>query len=57
LLAASVGVRGQPDRSDLYAARIERDARRHLGEARFAEVTREGTQADWTQLVEVTLTS
>jgi len=57
LLAASVGVRGQPDRSDLDAARIERDARRHLGEARFAEVTREGTQADWTQLVEVTLTS
>jgi len=57
LLAASVGVRGLPDRSRPDAARIERDARRHLGEARFAEVTREGTQADWTQLVEVTLTS
>jgi hypothetical protein len=55
LLAASVGVRGLPDLSHPDAARIERDARRHLGEARFAEVTREGTQADWSQLVEVTL--
>ncbi len=57
LLAASVGVRGHPDRSDPDAARIERDARRHLGEARFAEVTREGTQTSWSQLVEVTLAS
>ena len=57
LLAASVGVRGRPDRSDPDAARIERDARRHLGEARFAEVTQEGTQTSWSQLVEVTLAS
>jgi tetratricopeptide (TPR) repeat protein len=57
LLAASVGVRGLPDRSHPDAARIERDARRHLGEARFAEVTQEGTQANWSQLVEVTLAS
>jgi len=57
LLAASVGVRGLPDRSDPDAARIERDARRHLGEARFAEVTQEGTQTSWSQLVEVTLAS
>jgi hypothetical protein len=57
LLAASVGVRGLPDRSDPDAARIERDARRHLGEARFAEVTREGAQTSWSQLVEVTLAS
>ena len=57
LLAASVGVRGLPDRSHPDAARIERDARRHLGEARFAEVTREGTQTSWSQLVEVTLAS
>ena len=57
LLAASVGVRGLPDRSRPDAARIERDARRHLGDARFAEVTREDTQTSWSQLVEVTLAS
>ncbi|MGP4019094.1 BTAD domain-containing putative transcriptional regulator [Saccharopolyspora sp. 5N708] len=57
LLAASVGVRGLPDRSHPDAARIERDARRHLGEARFAEVTQEGTQTSWSELVEVTLAS
>ena len=57
LLAASVGVRGLPDRSHPDAARIEQAARRHLGEARFAEVTREGTQTSWSQLVEVTLAS
>ncbi len=57
LLAASVGVRGLPDRSQPDAARIERTARRHLGEARFAEVTQEGTQTSWSQLVEDTLAS
>jgi predicted ATPase/DNA-binding SARP family transcriptional activator len=57
LLAASVGVRGLPDRSHPDAARIEQAAQRHLGEARFAEVTREGTQASWSELVEVTLAS
>lgn len=57
LLAASVGVRGLPDRANPDAARIERDARRHLGETRFAEVTQEGTQRSWSQLVEVTLAS
>ncbi|MFD4181155.1 BTAD domain-containing putative transcriptional regulator [Rhodococcus sp. NPDC058514] len=57
LLAASVGVRGLPDRSRPDAARIEQNARRHLGEARFAEVTQEGTQASWSQLIEVTLAS
>jgi len=55
LLAASVGVRGLPDRSHPDAARIERDARRRLGEARFAEATREGAQTSWSELVEVTL--
>jgi predicted ATPase/DNA-binding SARP family transcriptional activator len=55
LLAASVGVRGQPDHSNPDAARIEQAARRHLGEARFAEMTLEGTQASWPELVEVTL--
>jgi predicted ATPase len=57
LLAASVGVRGQPDRSRPDIAGIEQAAQRHLGEARFAEVTREGTQASWSELVEVTLAS
>jgi predicted ATPase/DNA-binding SARP family transcriptional activator len=57
LLAASVGVRGLPDRSHPDAARIEQAARRHLGEVRFAEVTQEGTQTSWSQLVEVTLAS
>ena len=55
LLAASDGVRGLPDRASPDTARIERDARRHLGEARFAEVTREGTQTNSSELVEVTL--
>ena len=57
LLAASVAVRGLPDRSHPDAARIEQAAQRHLGEARFAEVTLEGTQASWSELVEVTLAS
>ncbi len=57
LLAASVVVRGQPDRSHPDAARIEQAAQRHLGEARFAEVALEGTQANWPELVEVTLAS
>jgi predicted ATPase/DNA-binding SARP family transcriptional activator len=55
LLAASTAVRGLPDRSHPDATRIERETRRHLGDARFAEVTREGTQASWSQLAEVTL--
>jgi ATP/maltotriose-dependent transcriptional regulator MalT len=57
LLAASDGVRGLPDRSNPDAVRIEQAARRHLGEARFAEVTQEGRQSGWSQLVEVTLAS
>ena len=57
LLAASVGLRGLPDRSQSDATRIEQDARRHLGEARFAEVTQEGTQTSYSQLVEATLAS
>ena len=57
LLAASVGVRGLPDRSHPDAARIERDTRRRLGETVFAEATREGRQRDWRELVEVTLAS
>ena len=55
LLAASAGVRGLPDRSNPDATRIERAARRRLGEARFAEATREGVQANWPELVAVVL--
>jgi tetratricopeptide (TPR) repeat protein len=55
LLAASVDVRGLPDRSHPDAARIEQDARRHLGDTRFAELASEGTQESWSHLVEVTL--
>ncbi|WP_426247546.1 BTAD domain-containing putative transcriptional regulator [Nocardioides sp. LHG3406-4] len=57
LLAASVGVRGLPDRSHPDVARIEQVLRDRLGEARFAQLTEEGTQASWPQLAEVTLTS
>jgi hypothetical protein len=55
LLAASVGVRGLPDRSYPDEARIEQAVRRHLGDARFAEGAREGTETGWAELVEVTL--
>ncbi|GAB7035830.1 BTAD domain-containing putative transcriptional regulator [Streptomyces platensis subsp. malvinus] len=55
LLAASAGVRGLQDRSHPDAARIAQTARRHLGDARYAEATREGTRANWSQLAEVTL--
>jgi predicted ATPase/DNA-binding SARP family transcriptional activator len=58
LLAAGAGVHGGlPYRARPDAVRIEQDARRHLGEARFAEVTLEGTRASWSELVEVTLAS
>jgi hypothetical protein len=57
LLAASDDVRGLPDRSSPDAARIERETRSRLGDARFAEAAREGTQPSWSQLVEVTLAS
>lgn len=57
LLGASVAVRGLPDRAHPDAARIERDARRHLGEARFAEVTQEGARSSAAELVEVALAS
>jgi predicted ATPase len=55
LLAASAGMRGLPDRSHPDVARIEQSARRHLGDARFAEATREGTRTSWSELVTVTL--
>jgi hypothetical protein len=55
LLAASAGVRGLPDRAQPDAARIERETLRRLGDAEFAEATREGAQADWNELVAVAL--
>jgi predicted ATPase/DNA-binding SARP family transcriptional activator len=57
LLAASTSVRGLPDRSQPDAARIERAARRRLGDSGYAEATREGRRASWRELVEVTLAS
>ncbi len=57
LLAASTAVRGLPDRSHPDVARIEQAARSRLGDARFAEAAREGTQTSWSQLVAVTLAS
>jgi predicted ATPase/DNA-binding SARP family transcriptional activator len=57
LVAASDSVRGLPDRSHPDAARIERETRSRLGDARFAEAAREGTETSWSQLVEVTLAS
>jgi len=55
LLAASTAVRGLRDHSQPDVARIEQAARSRLGDARFAEAAREGTQASWSQLVTVTL--
>ncbi len=55
LLAASIVVRGVPDHSHPDAARIEREVRSQLGEERFAELTREGREADWSELVGTTL--
>jgi tetratricopeptide (TPR) repeat protein len=55
LLAASASLRGLPDRSKPDEDRIEQDARRRLGEARFAEATQEGALAIWPELAEATL--
>ncbi|MFC0623087.1 BTAD domain-containing putative transcriptional regulator [Kribbella deserti] len=57
LLGASAGVRGLADQSHPDANRIRQTARRHLGDARFAEVTQEGSLTNWTELIEVTLAS
>ncbi|MCQ8194247.1 BTAD domain-containing putative transcriptional regulator [Streptomyces rugosispiralis] len=57
LLAASTAVRGRRDHAHPDLARIERAARGRLGDAKFAEATRDGTRTSWSQLVEVTLAS
>jgi hypothetical protein len=55
LIGASAAVLGLPDRSQPDVARIEEEARRRLGDARFTEATQEGAQASWQDLAEVTL--
>ena len=57
LLAASTAVRGLPDRANPDMSRIEQAARSRLGDAGFAEATREGTETSWRELVAVTLAS
>jgi predicted ATPase len=57
LLAASVRVSGEPDRSRPDAAGITLETQRRLGEARFAEATLDSGQAGWSELVELTLAS
>jgi tetratricopeptide (TPR) repeat protein len=58
LLAASVGVRGLPDRSLPDTVRIDRAARRGGGgRPRCAAATLEGMRTSWSQLVAVTLAS
>ncbi|MBB5979596.1 BTAD domain-containing putative transcriptional regulator [Kribbella solani] len=57
LLAASATIRGLPDRSNPDLTRIEAETRRRLGDPKFTEATEEGRQADWHDLVAVTLAS
>ena len=57
LLAASAVVAGLPDLSNPDLTRIEQETRSRLGDTRFTEATEEGRQADWSELVRVTLAS
>ncbi|WP_115944433.1 BTAD domain-containing putative transcriptional regulator [Amycolatopsis thermalba] len=57
LLAASTGLRGLPDHAQPDVARIERETRSRLGDTEFTEATGEGREADWRELVAVTLAS
>ncbi|TDD20781.1 helix-turn-helix domain-containing protein [Kribbella turkmenica] len=57
LLAAGTTVAGLRDRSNPDVDRIEQEVRRRLGDTRFTEATQEGTEADWRELVAVTLAS
>ncbi|TWD79595.1 putative ATPase [Kribbella amoyensis] len=57
LLGASAGVRGLPDRSNPELTRIEAETRRRLGDPEFTEATRQGTEASWPELAQVTLAS
>jgi tetratricopeptide (TPR) repeat protein len=55
LLAASAAVRGLADRAQPDVARIEEVVRGRLGDTRFAEVTQEGVEAEFGELVRITL--
>ncbi|MFF1817532.1 BTAD domain-containing putative transcriptional regulator [Kribbella sp. NPDC058245] len=57
LLAASTAVRGLADLANPEIPRIEQAARSRLGDAEYAEAAAEGADADWNQLVAVTLAS
>jgi len=57
LLAASTGVRGSPDRTLPDAARIEQAVRSRLGDTKFAEAARAGTESSWSELAGVMLAS
>ncbi|MEU4557930.1 BTAD domain-containing putative transcriptional regulator [Actinoplanes sp. NPDC023936] len=57
LLGASTGLRGLRDASHPDLDRIEREARRRLGDTGFAEAAREGALTGWRQLTGVTLAS
>ncbi|MCE0536435.1 winged helix-turn-helix domain-containing protein [Kineosporia rhizophila] len=55
LLAASAALRGLPYVEHPDVTRIEQTARTRLGEARYAEVSREGTRDNWPELADATL--
>ncbi|MFI5728518.1 BTAD domain-containing putative transcriptional regulator [Kribbella sp. NPDC051587] len=57
LLAASNAVRGLEDLANPEIPRIEQAARSRLGDVEYAEAAAEGADADWNQLVAVTLAS
>ncbi|MEU8239966.1 BTAD domain-containing putative transcriptional regulator [Actinoplanes missouriensis] len=55
LLGASTAVRGMRDASHPDLDRIEREARRRLGDTEFAEAVRDGARTDWQELAGTTL--
>ncbi|MEU7876035.1 BTAD domain-containing putative transcriptional regulator [Dactylosporangium sp. NPDC049140] len=55
LLGAGAAVLGLPDRANPDRSRVEREARRRLGDTRYAEAAQEGAQADWAEVAAVTL--
>ncbi|MFE2185759.1 hypothetical protein, partial [Streptomyces sp. NPDC059455] len=57
LVGARGGVRGRRPRPTPDRPGIVRAARCRLGDAKFAEATRDGTRTSWSHLVEVTLAS
>jgi tetratricopeptide (TPR) repeat protein len=57
LLAASIAVRGLPDRTLPDEARIEQTLRSRLGDVRYAEAARAGRESSWDQLFAITLAS